>query len=86
LDTLGARLYVRHAPGHTAGSVLTFAHIDGQVHAFAGDIVLNRDYFERNEPPGSSWKPELIPEQIDLLRRTADVIIPGHGAPFTNPR
>jgi hydroxyacylglutathione hydrolase len=75
-------IYVRHLPGHTPGSLVVFARAGGQVHALAGDIVLNREAFERGDPPGSSWRPELIPDQMRLLARRADVIVPGHGSPF----
>ena len=82
LRALERHVYVRHCPGHTPGSIAVFASVGGRVHALAGDIILNRDYCERAIPPGSSWKPELIPEQMRRIADRADVIIPGHGAPF----
>ncbi len=82
LRALGRQVYVRHCPGHTPGSLAVFACVGGRVHALAGDIILNRDYCERAIPPGSSWRPELIPEQMRLIAGRADVIVPGHGAPF----
>jgi glyoxylase-like metal-dependent hydrolase (beta-lactamase superfamily II) len=82
LEVGDRRIYVRHLPGHTPGSLAVFARPGGQVHALAGDIVLDRESFEKGIPPGSSWRPELIPEQMRLLARRADVIVPGHGPPF----
>jgi glyoxylase-like metal-dependent hydrolase (beta-lactamase superfamily II) len=82
LRGLGGRLYVRHCPGHTPGSLVAFAHVGGLVYALAGDIVLDRDHYERGTPPGSSWRPELIPEHMRFIACSADVIIPGHGGPF----
>lgn len=82
LRGLGQHVYVRHFPGHTPGSLAVFACAGGRVHAVAGDIILNRDHGERAIPPGSSWKPELIPEQMRLIAARADVIVPGHGDPF----
>jgi N-acyl homoserine lactone hydrolase len=81
----GGRIYVRHFPGHTPGSIVVFACVGERVHALAGDVILNRDYCERGIPPGSSWRPELIPEQMQLIAAHADVIVPGHGAPFERP-
>lgn len=82
LKALGSALYVRHCPGHTRGSLVVFACIEGLVHAFAGDIFLNRQYYERWEAPGSSWDQERIFEHMEFVRRNADIIIPGHGRPF----
>jgi glyoxylase-like metal-dependent hydrolase (beta-lactamase superfamily II) len=82
LRALGRHVYVRHFPGHTPGSLAVFACVGGRVHALAGDIILSREYHEHAIPPGSSWKPELIPEQMRLIAAHADVVVPGHGAPF----
>jgi len=82
LRALGRHVYVRHFPGHTPGSLVVFACAGNRVHALAGDIILNRESHERATPPGSSWKPELIPEQMALIADHADVIVPGHGAAF----
>jgi glyoxylase-like metal-dependent hydrolase (beta-lactamase superfamily II) len=83
LRTLGSRLYVRHSPGHTPGSLMIFAAIGGLVHAWVGDVFLNKTYFEEWKPPGSSWDQERIYEHMRYVRDRADVVIPGHGSPFT---
>ncbi len=82
LAGLGTRVYIRHTPGHTPGSMVIFARIDGLVHAWAGDIFLNQAYFDAWQPPGSSWDRQRIFEHMEYIRDRADVIIPGHGAPF----
>lgn len=82
LAALGDRLYLRHIPGHTPGSLMILAEIDGLVHAWAGDTFLNRDYYERWHPPGSSWDQQRVYGHMEYVRDRADVIIPGHGAPF----
>ncbi len=82
LRALGPRVFVRHFPGHTPGSLAVFACAAGRVHALAGDIVLSREYLEHGTPPGSSWQPAVIPGQMRLIAARADVIVPGHGAPF----
>jgi glyoxylase-like metal-dependent hydrolase (beta-lactamase superfamily II) len=83
LDLEDRCIYARHLPGHTPGSLAVFVDVGGRIHALAGDIVLNRESFERRVAPGSSWRPELVPDQMRLIARRADVIIPGHGSPFS---
>jgi len=82
LHSLGDRIYVRHAPGHTPGSVMLFAAVDGLVYAWVGDVFLNQEYFKAWRPPGSSWDQERIFEHMEYVRDRADVVVPGHGAPF----
>jgi N-acyl homoserine lactone hydrolase len=82
LRQLGDQLYIRQTPGHTSGAIAIFACIASQVHAFVGDTFLTHDYFDRWEPPGSSWNKEKIMEHMAFIKENADIIIPGHGAPF----
>ncbi len=82
LEELGNRLYLKHVPGHTPGSLMIFAAIDGLVHAWVGDTFLNREYYERWLPPGSSWDQQKIYAHMEYARERADVIVPGHGEPF----
>lgn len=86
LRHLGNELYIRHIPGHTRGSAAIFATISGQVVAWAGDTFLNREYYDRWEPPHCSWQHELIYEHMSYIQTTADIIVPGHGPPFLRPR
>ena len=83
LHHLNNCVYIRHCPGHTRGSMVVFACISGRVHAFVGGIFLNRDYYEKWQPPGMSWQPERIYDHMSFIRDHADVIVPGHGRPFT---
>ena len=83
LHDLGNCIYIRHCPGHTKGSLVIFACIDGRVHAFVGGIFLNKAYYDRWEPPGMSWKQERIYEHMAFIKENADVIVPGHGTPFS---
>jgi len=82
LRKLGNRIYIRHCPGHTKGSLAIFACIDGLVHAFVGGIFLNREYYDRWQASGMSWERERIYEHMTFIKENADVIVPGHGAPF----
>jgi glyoxylase-like metal-dependent hydrolase (beta-lactamase superfamily II) len=76
------KIYIRHSPGHTKGSLVIFISIDKLVHAFAGDIFLNKEYYDNWEPPGMSWNQQRIYEHMSFIKEHADIIIPGHGAPF----
>ena len=82
LKNLGNSIYIRHCPGHTRGSLVIFSCIDQQVYACVGGIFLNREYYEKSQPPGMSWKEELIYNHMAFIKHNADVIVPGHGAPF----
>ncbi len=86
LKNLGNSIYIRHCPGHTKGSMVVFVCVDGLVHACAGDIFLNSNYYDRWEPPGMSWNQEMIFDHMKFIKENADVIIPGHGAPFKTGR
>ena len=75
-------IYIRHCPGHTKGSLVVFANINGSVYAISGGIFLNKAYFETWIPPGMSWDTQRIYEHMAFIKESADVIVPGHGAPF----
>ena len=79
---LGDKIYIRHTPGHTRGSLTIFVRIYKFIYAFAGDIFLNRDYYDRWEPPAMSQDRDAIFEHMRFIRDHADVVVPGHGAPF----
>jgi glyoxylase-like metal-dependent hydrolase (beta-lactamase superfamily II) len=83
LPNLGARIYIRHAPGHTPGSIMIFASIDGLVYAWVGDTFLNKAHFDEWKPPGSSWNQERVYEHMEYVRNRANVIVPEHGPPFS---
>lgn len=82
LRKLGNDIYIRHCPGHTKGSLVIFACIGGLVHAFVGGIFLNQAYYDRWQPPGMSWNQERIYSHMAFIKKKADIIVPGHGAPF----
>ncbi len=75
-------IYIRHCPGHTEGSLCIFAFINELIHAFAGDIFLFKEYYDKWQLPGMSWDYEKLFRQMQFIKENADVIIPGHGEPF----
>ncbi|MCP3941634.1 MAG: MBL fold metallo-hydrolase [Desulfobacteraceae bacterium] len=82
LKNLNNDIYIRHCSGHSKGSIVIFACINGLVHAFVGDIFLNKEYYQNWQPPGMSWKQEMIFPHMNFIKNNADIIIPGHGEPF----
>lgn len=82
LNNLNNSIYFHHCPGHTPGSLVIFANIESKIHAFTGDIFLSEEYFNEMKLPGSTWKEETIPEQMEFIKANSDIIIPGHGKPF----
>jgi glyoxylase-like metal-dependent hydrolase (beta-lactamase superfamily II) len=47
-----------------------------------GDTFLNKGYYDRWEPPGSSWNKDMIRSHMEYVKQHADLIVPGHGEPF----
>jgi glyoxylase-like metal-dependent hydrolase (beta-lactamase superfamily II) len=82
LRNLGNKVYIRHMPGHTPGSVAIFALIHRKLFSWVGDIFLNKDYFDRRAISHCSWDQDRLSEHMDYIRTRADFIVPGHGAPF----
>ncbi|MCP4600423.1 MAG: MBL fold metallo-hydrolase [Proteobacteria bacterium] len=82
LKNLENKIYIRHIPGHTPGSVAVFASINSAVHCWVGDTFLDEAYFNRRETPHCSWEEDRIYEHMDYIETHADVIVPGHGSAF----
>jgi glyoxylase-like metal-dependent hydrolase (beta-lactamase superfamily II) len=83
LDLAGVRLTVRHAPGHTAGSVVFSLDLGDAPGLLAGDVLFAGSV-GRVDLPGGSWE--------DMLRSLRDVVLPlddetvvypGHGPETT---
>lgn len=77
-------------PGHTVGSISLFSQIDGQLVAFTGDLIA---------APGKVWSLAAtqwtynggeglavsIPSLLDVKARRADLLLPSHGKPISEP-
>ena len=71
-----------HTPGHTPGiTSLVFAWRGRRV-AIAGDAAMTEEHFRAREGHSNSTSLGQAAESIDLLARSADVVIPGHGPAF----
>ena len=79
LELAGLRLGVRHAPGHTLGSVVFTAETADEPLLFSGDLLFAGS-IGRTDLPGGSY-----PTILDSLARVvlplddATVVLPGHG-------
>lgn len=78
---LGAGISVVPTPGHTRGSVSVFVAADRK-YAIVGDAMPTEDNYRRWLPPGLNYDPEEALRSMRRIAEFADVVIPGHGAPF----
>jgi hydroxyacylglutathione hydrolase len=83
LDLAGVRLTVRHAPGHTQGSVVFSLDLDDAPALLAGDVLFAGSV-GRVDLPGGSWEDMLRSlRDVVLPLDDATVVLPGHGAATT---
>jgi glyoxylase-like metal-dependent hydrolase (beta-lactamase superfamily II) len=83
LDLAGVRLTVRHAPGHTEGSVVFALDLDDAPGLLAGDVLFAGSV-GRVDLPGGSWEAMLRSLRDVVLPLDDDtVVLPGHGPATT---
>jgi glyoxylase-like metal-dependent hydrolase (beta-lactamase superfamily II) len=83
LDLAGVRLTVRHAPGHTEGSVMFAVDLDDSPGLLAGDVLFAGSV-GRVDLPGGSWDAMLGSlRDVVLPLDDATVVLPGHGPATT---
>lgn len=75
----GVRLV--HTPGHTEGSMSVFVGAEKR-YVIAGDAIPTEKNFRKMTPPASNCDPEAALQSIKMIKRYADVVVPGHGFPF----
>jgi N-acyl homoserine lactone hydrolase len=68
-------------PGHTAGSISVLVRVDRR-YALCGDAIPTKANVEDHVPPSININPRLALMSLDYLVSSADVIVPGHEAPF----
>ena len=83
LDLAGVRLTVRHAPGHTQGSVVFSLDLGEAPGLLAGDVLFAGSV-GRVDLPGGSW-PDMLRSLRDVVLPLDDatVVLPGHGPATT---
>lgn len=67
-------------PGHTPGSAGLFCE-DGRI-LFAGDAVKNGWEFVNNKAPQVFYSKEAALKNYEYVKRSVQVIVPGHDRPF----
>ncbi|MCO7219565.1 MBL fold metallo-hydrolase [Klenkia sp. PcliD-1-E] len=79
----GVDLVVRHAPGHTPGSVMFSLDLDDAPGLLAGDVLFAGSV-GRVDLPGGSWESMLGSlRDVVLPLDDATVVLPGHGPATT---
>ncbi|AGI48474.1 Zn-dependent hydrolase, including glyoxylase [Thermoplasmatales archaeon BRNA1] len=75
-----------HTPGHSAGSMSVFVEGEDRRYAIAGDAIPTKDNLVKGIPPRLNVDEKQALESMNRISKWADVIVPGHGAPFINPK
>jgi hydroxyacylglutathione hydrolase len=83
LSLAGVDLTVRHAPGHTQGSVMFSLDLDDSPGLLAGDVLFAGSV-GRVDLPGGSWE-SMLGSLRDVVLPLDDttVVLPGHGPATT---
>ena len=68
-------------PGHTAGSISVFVE-SARRYAICGDAIPTKANYTSHIPPAINLNRKLAVMSMDRILSWADVVIPGHGAPF----
>ena len=83
LDLAGIGLTVRHAPGHTEGSVVFEVADSQEPLMFSGDLLFAGSIGRSDLPGGDPVAMQLSLERVVLGAPDAMVVLPGHGAQTT---
>ncbi|MDD1756951.1 MAG: MBL fold metallo-hydrolase [Methanomassiliicoccales archaeon] len=68
-------------PGHTPGSVSVFVEAERK-YAIVGDALPIADNYRKWVPPGLNYDPEKALRSMRRIVEWAEVVVPGHDAPF----
>lgn len=68
-------------PGHTLGSISVLVR-DDKRYAIVGDAIPTLENYLTWMPPHINIDPKMAIESMEKIKRSADVIIPGHGDMF----
>ncbi len=81
-ETLASGVRAVPTPGHSPGSISVFVQADRR-YVIAGDALPTEENYVKNVPPGINYDPDLAMESIKRIVGYADVVVPGHGLPFS---
>ena len=68
-------------PGHTTGSITVLVEAERR-YAICGDAIPTRSNYETMAPPAIHIDRRLAVESMDRILAWADIVVPGHDAPF----
>lgn len=71
-----------HTPGHTAGHLSLVVETSQGTVVLAGDACPQRESWLHGVPDLVFFDEALARSSVDLIRRTADIVVPGHGPAF----
>lgn len=74
-------VWVAFTPGHSDGSVSVFVE-SSRRYAICGDAIPTKVNYETHAPPAVHIDRRLAIQSMARIIDWADIIIPGHGAPF----
>ena len=71
-------------PGHSYGSISVVVEVPGRskTYVVAGDALPIRDNYLQWVPPGIHFDPNIALASMEKIVDLADIVIPGHDAPF----
>ena len=72
---------VIHTPGHTYGCITVLVSGERR-YAVCGDAIPTEENYRKHVPPFINVDPRLALKSMDAIISTAQVVIPGHDAPF----
>jgi glyoxylase-like metal-dependent hydrolase (beta-lactamase superfamily II) len=81
-DEVAAGVRVLHLPGHTAGSIGLAAETERGVAVCTGDALSSAGALRAGVPPVVTGDPALARSSLRRAAALAEVIYPGHDAPF----
>lgn len=72
---------IMETPGHTAGCITVLVEAERR-YAVCGDAIPTRSNYEAMAPPAIHIDRRLAVESMARILAWADVVVPGHDAPF----
>lgn len=79
---LMSRVRLFHTPGHTRGSMSVEVDTQDSRYVIAGDALPTKDNFDKWVTPGIKYDEDAALRSMETICYRADIIVPGHGAPF----
>jgi glyoxylase-like metal-dependent hydrolase (beta-lactamase superfamily II) len=77
---------VVHTPGHDYTGITLFVKTKDGTVAICGDVFWKEDYPHNPKDDTFASNPDRLEESREMVLKTADWIIPGHGAIYENNR